>query len=51
MVSLLSYFLPEFCSTVIKLPKMAHFMYFLQVAAKKLVTVWAKVLSALERFF
>ena len=30
---------------------MAHFMYFLQVAAKKLVTVWAKVLSALERFF
>ena len=36
---------------VIKMSKMAHFLYFLLMAAKKTVTVWVKYLSAPERSY
>ena len=36
---------------VIKKSKMAHFLYFLLMPAKKSVTVWTKYLCASERFY
>ena len=35
---------------VIKIVELGQFLYFLLMAAKKKVTVWAKYLSAPERF-
>ena len=34
---------------VIKMSKMAHFLYFLLITAKKSVSVWAKYLNKSER--
>ena len=34
---------------VIKMTKMAHFLYFLLMTAKKIITVWTKYLNASER--
>ena len=34
---------------VIKMTKMTHFLYFLLMTAKKIITVWAKYLNASER--
>ena len=34
---------------VIKMSKMAHFLYFLPITAKKSVSVWAKYLNKSER--
>ena len=36
---------------VINMSKMIHFLYFLLMAAKKLVTVWEKCISASERCY
>ena len=34
---------------VIKMPKMAHSLYFLLMTAKKIVAVWKKYLSVTEK--
>ena len=36
---------------IIKMPEMAHFMYFLLNTAKKSVPVWARCFSASERSY
>ena len=36
---------------VIKISKMSHFLYFMLMAVKKLVTVWAKHLNVTKRSY